>query len=597
MMALVAGCSSGGTTTPGGTPGFSIEVIPASFSLLAGSNATAAVTLTRTNFTGSVNLSITNFPAGVTATFLPNNTTGSVSAMTLNVGANVAPGVYPIYVGGVGAGVHDQVTPLSLTVGAAGSFSLSLSSATASIVQGAGGTATVNITRGSNFTGSVALGVSGAPTGMTATVSPASTASTSATLTLTTTSALAPGTYVLTIQGSSAGVATQQATLTVTITSASGGSGNVTLDWSECPAAQRPNWVAYQDGSGPWTVVTSSDAMYHFTLTSGRAGYAYQLLGTQVIVTYQTRTELTSVPVTFCATPAVLLPAMTGTIAGLAAGEKVTVSLGNSAAIVTAPATALSLTGMSPVMADLVAYRSQVSGASAADRMLFVRDIAITNGGSAGTVNLATAVAVATGAITVANSAGNTLSAGMTYLSGASCTQGSLYQFAPGATSFTAFGAPAASQRASDFHLLSITGIGSNNNRVVQEVFHTMAARTMTLPSVVSAPTVTSLGGSYKRLQAAYTIPADYTTGSGFMYIETATSKVFSMYASAAYTAGATQTLAAPNFSGLSGWSDSWAPGSAVTVNWTLTTNGNTLASTICTEGYQVVQSQVTGTN
>ena len=392
-------------------------------------------------------------------------------------------------------------------------------------------------------------------------------------------------------------MANQLATFTVTITLPSGGSGNVTLDWSACPAAQKPNWLAYQDGSGPWTVVTSATGSYQFTLASAKAGYAYQLLGTQVIVTYQTKGELSGGTVGFCPIPNNSPASMTGTVAGLAAGEKATVSLDNKATIVTAPATAVSLTGMRPTTADLVTYRSLNSGASAVDRMLFVRDIVIANGGSVGTLDMATAVAVASGTITVANSAGNTLSAGMTYLTGASCTQGSLYQFVPAGTSFTAYGAPAASQRASDFHLLSITGIGVNNIRVVQEVFHTMAGRTMTLPSVVSVPTVTSLGGNYKRLQAAYTIPADYTTGSGLMYFETATAKGFSMYASAAYAAGNTLTLAAPTFSGLAGWSDSWAPGSAVTVNWTLTTNGNTVANTICTEGYQVVQSQVSGTN
>lgn len=597
LLLLSTGCSSGGTTTPGGTPSYAITIVPASFSVLAGGNASAAITLTRSNFTGSVNLSITNVPAGVSAAFLPNNTTGSASAMTLNVGAGVAPGVYTIYVGGVAAGVADQVTPFSLTVGAAGTFALSLSSATASIVQGAGATATVNITRGSGFSAAVALAVSGTPSGMTASLSPASTTSTSATLTLTTTAAVAPGTYVLTVQGTSAGVASQQATLTVTVTSAGGGNGNVTLDWSTCSAGQKPNWVAYQDGSGPWTVITSANGIFQFTLASTRGGYAYQLLGTQVIVTYQTRAELTAVPLAFCGAPNSNPAAMTGTVAGLGAGERASVSLGNAATIVSAPATAVSLTGMRPTTADLVAYRSLASGPTAADKVLFVRDVAIVDGGSVGTLNLGSAVAVATGAITVANPAGNTLSAGMSYLSGASCTSAPFYQFAPGATAFTAFGVPAASQRASDFHLLSITGIGNNNNRVVQEVFHTMGSRTMTLPSVVNAPTVTSLGGNYKRLQAAYTIPSDYTTGSGFLYIETATGKVFSMYATAAYTAGASQTLAAPSFSGLAGWSDSWAPGPGVTVNWTLTTNGNTLASTLCTEGYQVLQSQVSGTN
>ncbi|MDH6575341.1 chitinase [Kitasatospora sp. MAP5-34] len=107
-------------------------------------------------------------------------------------------------------------------------FSLSDSPAAGSVSPGAGATATVGTAVTAGTAQNVSLTVSGAPAGVTATVSPASvTAGGSATLSISTTAATAPGSYPLTVTGSAAS-GTHSATYTLTVTgSGGGGSGLV----------------------------------------------------------------------------------------------------------------------------------------------------------------------------------------------------------------------------------------------------------------------------------------------------------------------------------------------------------------------------------
>ncbi|MER6028796.1 carbohydrate binding domain-containing protein [Streptomyces sp. NPDC001851] len=105
----------------------------------------------------------------------------------------------------------------------ANDFSVSLSPATASVDPGAGTTATVKTSATSGSAPTVDLAVSGAPSGVTASLSPSSvTAGGSATLTVKTAAATAPGTYTLTVTGT-AGSTRHSSTLALTV-NGSGGS-------------------------------------------------------------------------------------------------------------------------------------------------------------------------------------------------------------------------------------------------------------------------------------------------------------------------------------------------------------------------------------
>ncbi|WP_327066036.1 glycosyl hydrolase family 18 protein [Kitasatospora sp. NBC_01302] len=103
-------------------------------------------------------------------------------------------------------------------------FSLAASPASGSVQPGSSTSATVSTAVTSGSAQSVALTVSGAPAGVTATLSPASvTAGGSSTLNISTTAATAPGSYPLTITGTAAsGSHTAGYTLTVTGATTSG---------------------------------------------------------------------------------------------------------------------------------------------------------------------------------------------------------------------------------------------------------------------------------------------------------------------------------------------------------------------------------------
>ncbi|MDH6118286.1 hypothetical protein ABH930_001286 [Kitasatospora sp. GAS204A] len=120
-------------------------------------------------------------------------------------------------------------------------FSLSASPASGSVQPGASTSATIGTAVTSGSAQSVALSVSGAPAGVTASLSPNSvTAGAGSTLNISTTTAATPGSYPLTITGTAAsGSHTASYTLTVT-GSGGGGSGLVN--------------GGFETGSlGPWT--------------------------------------------------------------------------------------------------------------------------------------------------------------------------------------------------------------------------------------------------------------------------------------------------------------------------------------------------------
>jgi uncharacterized membrane protein len=99
------------------------------------------------------------------------------------------------------------------------SIDITIASGTVSLEQGASATVNVTLARRGGFTGPIALEVTGAPAGLTASFDPAPvSAGTSSTLTLAADASTVPGTYDLTVTASGTGVASRSATLTLTIT-------------------------------------------------------------------------------------------------------------------------------------------------------------------------------------------------------------------------------------------------------------------------------------------------------------------------------------------------------------------------------------------
>ncbi|MBX7222702.1 MAG: hypothetical protein K1Y36_22330 [Blastocatellia bacterium] len=174
----------------------------AGFTLAARSN---------TKVTYKLDLKTQGLPIGVTASFLPTTlvTNTGTSRLTVTAGAGTAPGTYRFEV--VGSTVVDgtqvaETLSLGLVVrGGTQDFNLSANPTAVSILAGQTASYTITSAGVSGFTGPLTFSSSGLPPGSTAVFTPASVATGGAVrFTVTTSLALAPQTYPLTVTGTAA---------------------------------------------------------------------------------------------------------------------------------------------------------------------------------------------------------------------------------------------------------------------------------------------------------------------------------------------------------------------------------------------------------
>lgn len=203
-------------------PDFSVTVSPASATVAPGGHANYAASVAAVHgFAGDVALSLSGLPSGkADGTFMPAVVTGGAGSSVLSVttAATMAPGTYPLTVTAASGSIV-RTSPATLVVTGPPDFTLAGSPSLQAVT--AGGTATFAVTVGAlnGFTGTVAFSVSGLPTSVgTATVNPASvTSAGTAQLTVGTSATAAPGSYSLTVSGTSDSVVhTAAVTLTVT---------------------------------------------------------------------------------------------------------------------------------------------------------------------------------------------------------------------------------------------------------------------------------------------------------------------------------------------------------------------------------------------
>jgi hypothetical protein len=583
------------TLTVIATPDYALALASPALTILQGADGGTPVTLTRTNFSGAVSLSLSGAPAGVTGSFNPVAPTGTSSTLTVSVSGLVAPGVYNLTVDGTGTAGH-RSTPLTLTVAAAPpSYALSITPATLRISAGADHSTTVALAR-INFTGPVTLSLGNAPAGVTGSFSPAAPTDTSSILTVSVGPAVAPAVYSLTVDGTGTG-GNRSTPLTLTVDPL--GSGNVVADFSTCVAAERPVWLASQDGAGAWSVVTSDNGVYHFNVASGRGGLAFVLSSAGVSTTtvqYMTQAEFTDNPVVYCpATPAG--KTINGTAAGISVSDEATISLGGASAFPTSRGPSFQLTGVASGNQDLVAYLYNFYF----DEAIIRRDLNIADNGSLARVDFSANEAFFADYAIITPAGllgGETVRQSMFYLTGPSCTVATLYAGAfalPFNSGYLVSGIPAAQQRASDFHGLSVSATTrAGASRSITEYFHTLSDRTVTLGLPIPVPAVTSLGGPYKRLQAAYTLPVDYNTSTSFLY-NTAGRSV-NLTATTGYLGGTATTLALADYSALAGWDNNWVPASASTGPWTASGSGSNVTTSVCVENASIKTASVSGT-
>ena len=568
------------------TPNYTLAVNPTSLSIQQNASDGANVTISRTNFTGAVTLGLGGAPAGVTGAFVPAAPTGTTSTLTVTVGAGVAPGTYNLTVDGT-ATAGNRSTPLTLTVTATPNYTLSVNPTSLSIAQNANANTAVTITR-TNFTGAVTLSLGGAPAGVTGSFAPAAPTGTTSTLTVSVGPAVSPGLYNVTVDGTGT-PGSRSTALQLTVTGGGGGN-NVTVSFANCAVADRAVWLAYQDGNGAWTRVTGAGDVYTFGITSGTGGFAYVVLGagneSSVQVQYMTQAELTAGTLDFCGGAVPTTRTITGTATNFGATGMAFVSLGGGVGTANFGQPNFTITGVSDGTHDLVGFASDFLNPGN-ERGLLRRDIVVSGDGTVSPVDFtgSESFAAASATMTIMGlSGGETIIQSLAYHVGATCEAATLGFPGTAAPSFTAFGIPAAPQRASDFHRIGIIASnGSTDVRTVNESFHTFGARTVSLGSSLAAPTVTTLAGPYKRLQAAFTQGGEYGGPSTFGYVDASTDKTVNLSASAAYRGGPGITLALADFSALAGWNNSWAPASAATGNWNVSAIGGT-AGSACVE-------------
>jgi len=186
-----------------GTQGFSLSVAPYQLTVNQGSSADGKVIVNPYGgFSGTVGLTISGLPKAVVASFSPSSTMSN-STMTLTVPASVPAGSYTGIIS-ASSGTLKQTIAVSLIVIApiTPDFTLSASPSILNLTPGASVQTVIGITPVSTFGNAVSLSAIGAPQGVVASFSPASTAS-SSTLTLSASSQVTPGVYIISLSASS----------------------------------------------------------------------------------------------------------------------------------------------------------------------------------------------------------------------------------------------------------------------------------------------------------------------------------------------------------------------------------------------------------
>ncbi len=171
-----------------------------------------------------VTLTAEGLPTGVTATFAPATLVAGVTSgtLTLAIGATSPAATSSFTIRASGTGVVAQTATVALTITAtiAPDFSLTATPASLPITAGQSGTSAVTIARSGGFVGNVQLTLEGTPAGLTGTFAPNPASAGTSTLTVAATAATAPGTYNLTIRGTSAAQTDRTTALTVVVSAA-----------------------------------------------------------------------------------------------------------------------------------------------------------------------------------------------------------------------------------------------------------------------------------------------------------------------------------------------------------------------------------------
>jgi hypothetical protein len=252
-----AGCNT--------APDFALTATPASQTVTAGNPASYTATVAPNGgYTGTVSFTVSGLPTGASATFTPATvTTSGTTTMAVTTTSAVAAGSYPLTITGTdGTLTHSAPVTLVVTAPVVGDFTISASPASQTVAAGSATSYTATITPSGGFTDTVAFSASGLPAGASASFSPASVPGTgSSTMTVSTTAAVAAGTYVVTITGTGSTI-THSTTVTLVVTAPA----NFTLTAS--PASM----TISRGGTATYTVTVGAQNGFAGTVSFSASG-------------------------------------------------------------------------------------------------------------------------------------------------------------------------------------------------------------------------------------------------------------------------------------------------------------------------------------
>ncbi len=201
------------------TSGFTLTPSVASVSLSPGATSTATLALSgQGGFSSPVTLSFSGAPSGVTVQFSSSTmTTASPVTLTFTAATSAVASSGTVTVTGTGGGLT-RTTAIAVTV-TAPAFTMTSSASSVTLTVGTPTTVAISTAGATGFKSAVNLSVSGLPTGVAASFSPASIASPgsgSSTLTLNGSANALAGSSTLTLKVSGGGV-TKTQTLSLTV--------------------------------------------------------------------------------------------------------------------------------------------------------------------------------------------------------------------------------------------------------------------------------------------------------------------------------------------------------------------------------------------
>ncbi len=587
-----SGCGGGGGGGAPASPPPSSPPTVASFSASPASISTGQTSTLSWSVSGANSLAIDH---GV----------GTVSG--INVG--VSPAATTTYTLSATNSVGTTSATTTVTVNAAPSFTLVENPSALSIAAGSSGSATVAVNAVNGFTGAVALSLTGAPAGVTATFTP-NPSTTLSSFALQVASPVPTGTYPLVIHGIAPGLPEQTANLSFTVSP--GSVAGTTITWELCFPFQTVLWFAVQDGNGPWQVVQPVNGNYTFQVASGKAGLALVLDGGALktlnlfyatTAEFQQKDAMVSLQNFLTCNP---LASVSGSIAGQnPVSDFIPLGMGEAGTMVVPGQSTFTLTTLKSGVKDLMASTNWLDTANPlapvwrTSKILLRRSITVPVGGLTGlaldfnsdgfTPIQRTATIQGLGANEIAVGMGCFYST--TALFAGYTTQGNSTLMLGNGQGFPFAGVPPERQQNGDVHGLGAVAApilgpayNADNTRFIQHFFKTASDQTLTIPGAHPLPTVQKLTGTpYLRPQVAWTVTAPFTkfwSFSGFQGSPTPT-RSYAVMMTAGYAGGATSlSHILPDFTGLAGWDPTWAPQDGVPLQfgfnasgWTSTTS------------------------